>query len=160
MNERGQVLHNMSAPAKSVMEYAGLAGIGGAAQAPPSKPAATFGEPVAFLLDRAFKATTPLQILKALQVTPGANPQRELEALLNARAAELPLPDGCVVIDSRNDHPSIWRDPLTVLAVLTKCSVSVWLRRKQPAIGRLRSHRSATLLVPPAFVDRLPERPS
>jgi hypothetical protein len=163
VTERCGLLHNMSAPPKTVVKYAGLAeltrgasqgaGRGGLALGH----AGTFGVPVLFELEHSFRSKTPRTVLQALGEPPTANPAARLEALLDARAAELPLPDGCVVIDPDEGHAALWRDPLTVLAVLSKCSHAVWLRAKQPSLTAALARRTVALLVPPAFAGHLPE---
>lgn len=165
MNETAGLLHNMSAPPKTVVRYTGLADFtaagahraSAAGGALPDAPG-TFGRPVLFELDAGFRGDTPGAVLRRMGRRPGAHPDRQLERLLEARAAELPLPDGCVAIEPEYTHQPIWRDALTVLAVLTKCSGTVWLRAKQPMLGAALERRAVTLLVPPAFVGRLPER--
>jgi hypothetical protein len=163
MNDACPLLHNMSVPPKTVVTYAGLGALAGkGAHAPgpngaPPCPDGTFGAPVLFELDDDFRADTPRAVVRQLGVRPGRNAEAQLEALLDARAAELPLPDGCVAIEPDEGHPRPWRDPLTVLAVLTKCSGTVWLRAKQPALAAALERRRVTLVVPPRFVDRLPE---
>ena len=158
MNEHCGLLHNMSAPPKTTVAYAGLARLSGTRDGPLSNIAAsTYGRPVAFALDKRFRGGTASEILRQLRKRPGGDPDHKLEALLDARAAELPLPDGCVVIEYRAEHAPIWRDRLTVLAVLTKCSDNVWLRSKLPSPARALARRAVTLLVPPAFIAQLPE---
>jgi hypothetical protein len=77
--------------------------------------------------------------------------------LINARAEELPLPDGCVVIRRTEAEREIWKDALTALAILTKCSDVIWLRDKHPALQAAFERGAATtLLVPPGFASRLP----
>jgi hypothetical protein len=158
VNEHCRLLHNMSAPPKTTVAYGGLARLTSTREPPPSKLATgTYGRPVAFRLDKRFRGGTASEILRQLGKRPGPEPDQKLEALLDARAAELPLPDGCVVIEYRAEHASIWRDRLTVLAVLTKCSDNVWLRSKLPSPARALTRRAVTLLVPPAFIAQLPE---
>ncbi len=162
--ERGVLLHNMSAPPKSIVKYSGLADLEitpgpGGSGVPVKRPSSTgiFGTPVRFALPSGLAGKSPSAILRLLGVDPRPDPEQKLAALVNARAEELPLPGGCVVIPSRDEHRVIWADALSVLAVLAKCSDSIWLRAKTPAFNAALLRRSATLLVPPLFACRLPE---
>ena len=160
---------NMSSPPKTVVTYSGLAGsvsvqtcrgywaqgksVGGLAG-----PFGVFGTPVRFVLPPAFVGKKPITILRRLGVKPSGDHEEQLLALINARAEELPLPDGCVVIRRTEAEREIWTDALTVLAVLTKCSDVVWLRSKHPALqAAFERGAAATLLVPPPFARHLPE---
>ena len=83
--------------------------------------------------------------------------KRQLAALINTRAKELPLPDGCIVIPALACHPILWADTLSALSILAKCSDSIWLRDKTPALNAAIQHKQVTLLVPPMFASRLPK---
>ena len=153
----GRWLHNMSAPPKSVVTYAGL---GALRQTSTLAPAFVFGQPLRCELPPAFRRRSPAQVMALLE--PGwssaqRDAVRELAARIERRAAELPLPDGCAVIPVRPEHPMPWPDALTALALLSKSTGSVWLRAKSPSLVDALQRSSLSLLVPPAFVPGLQE---
>ena len=177
MRESAQLLHNMSAPPKSVVRYQGLSSL--------AKPTGTqnnilqeggFGAAVRFTLPPDWIGLEPAALLTRLQqAQPGEGPAKrrttarrtgaadasqQLAALINQRAQDLTLPDGCAVIASLPTHPVLWPDPLAALAVLAKCTGTVWLRSKTPSLVVAVRQASVSLLVPPAFVSRLPPYPS
>jgi hypothetical protein len=164
--EQASLIHNMSAPPKSVVSYAGLGGLssvsgsGGTGRrgARPDDDRA-FGASVNFRLDPEMTARTARGILQRLGARTGPDPDATLVALIERRAAELPLPDGCLVIPTHPGarHRLIWPDLLSVLAVLSKCSEHVWLRAKCPSLSAALSRRQATLFVPPPLGGRLPK---
>jgi hypothetical protein len=168
-NERSTqaaLLHNMSAPPKSVMKYCGLAdlastsGPGGSGVCSLKfKGSSVFGSPVRFSLSVELMSKTPAFILGHLGIEPIGDGHKQLIALIDARAWELTLPDGCAVIPALSVHPILWSDTLSTLAVLCKCSNSVWLRNKTTALSAGLQHTQVTLLVPPLFADRLPKEP-
>ncbi len=184
--EHAPLLHNMSAPPKTVVTYTGLSGLatssrsGGAGAHPEGVGGAgVFGLPLRFALPEDFAAGTPAAVLAALGagghlgagggegtapaqqaiVAEGASPGDPalavLERLIDARAAELPLPDGCLVVPAIDAHAAPWPDPLSALAVLAKCSDTVWLRAKTPSLPAALARRRASLLVPPSLVPAL-----
>ena len=164
MEHRFSLLHNMSAPPKSVVKYSGLADIatkrgpgGSGVCSVGFKGMGVFGTPVRFTLPPDLAAESPSDILRHLGVEPQTDPTQQLAALINARANELQLPDGCVVIPAVENHRVIWPDALSALAVLAKCSDNIWLRTKTPALNAALARRQATLLVPPLFAIHLPE---
>ncbi len=157
------LLHNMSAPPKSVVKYEGLSAL--ATRNLPGGSGVTcikyqgerlFGTPVRFELEADWCGLTPREALLRLGTVPDADPSRQLAALINRRADELPLPDGCAVIPVRDDHVLRWRDPLTMLAILSKSAATVWLRSKTPLMTVALRREPVSLLVPPAFAGRLP----
>lgn len=159
----GGWLHNMSAPPKSVVQYGGLpellrsqpgAATGGQREGMPKAVA------LRFELVSEFTTCSPGQLLSSLGITPMRAAQSQLDALIDARAAELPLPAGCAVIACQSSHRVIWQDLLTVLAVLSKCSDTLWLRDKSPSLSSALTKRRASLLVPPRFVPLLPKESS
>ena len=161
---RRPLLHNMSAPPKTVVKYSGLAGL--ATQLGPGgsgvcsvgfKCTGVFGTPVRFVLPPELVGKSLSDLLRHLQIEPQPDPEQQLAALINTRANELPLPDGCVVIPAVESHRLIWADALSALAILAKCSDSIWLRAKSPALHAALMRQKATLLVPPRFADLLPE---
>ncbi len=164
MNAPPTLLHNMSAPPKTVVKYSGLSDLaratgsgGSGAAAGALKGTDIHGTPLHFVLPPALAAATPDRLLAALGHEPVADAERRLAELINARAQALPLPDGCVVINGRSDALSPWPDPLTALAILAKCSDYVWLRAKTPAIHAALRRRMVTLIVPSQFAARIPE---
>ena len=164
MDRQNPLLHNMSVAPKTVVKYSGLSefarvgGPGGSGVAGIGyKGAGIFGIPVQFVLAPNLALMTPAQILSALGEKPKADSERQLAALINARAQELPLPEGCAVISGLKDSRRIWEDPLSALAILSKCSDSVWLRSKNPAIHAALKRQMVTLLVPPKFAALIPE---
>jgi len=164
MREHGTLLHNMSAPPRSMAKYAGLADLAGSAGQTgagvhwlPYDGIGVFGTPVRFALERELPWKSVEEVLERLGVVAGPDPEQQLAALVNARADELPLPDGCAVIPSKAEHRVLWPDTLSALAILAKCSSSIWLRAKSPALNAGLNRRQATLLVPPVFARRLPK---
>ena len=164
MRERCPLLHNMSTPPRSVVKYAGLADLAaGAGQTGagvhwlPYDGIGVFGTPVRFALERELPWKSVEEVLERLGVVAGPDPEQQLAALVNARADELPLPDGCAVIPAKAEHRVLWPDTLSALAILAKCSSHIWLRAKSPALNAALARRQATLLVPPAFARHLPK---
>ncbi len=156
-------LHNMSAPPKSVVQYGGLSAMHHLPQAPVvAGLQASAMPPMALRFELASDCSTdsPSQLLRNLGITPKRAAQAQLNALIDARAAELPLPPGCAVIASQPVHRVIWSDLLSVLAVLAKCSDTLWLRDKSPSLSSALNRRRVSLLVPARFVLLLPKDPS
>jgi len=162
------LLHNMSAPPKSVVAYAGLSDLfqdGGPdldkRTSLQIKNDTLFGTPVRFTLDEEWRHLQPRVILARLGVkpeqSPGVDPARQLTLLIDRRANELPLPEGCAVIPESALHSVLSRDPLTVLTILCKSSDTVWLRTKTPSLFAPIERSSVTLLIPIAFASRIPE---
>ena len=162
MNDRPDLLHNMSSPPKSVVKYSGLADLSKSAGVSGlldewARGIGIFGTPIRFALSNDFRRKTAAGVLRELNLDPSIDPERQLADLINARANDLPLPEGCVVIPFAESHRLIWSDTLTTLAILTKCSESVWLRAKSPALQSALARHRATLLIPPQFAANLPE---
>ncbi len=164
MDERCALLHNMSGPPHTVVKYSGLADLatlrspgGSGVTGIGYKNRGFFGTPVRFALPAGLCGQSPAAILCHLGIEPGADPAEQLAALIDARANELPLPDGCVVIPGSTDYRLIWPDALSALAILAKSSDSIWLRAKHPALNAALARSSVTLLVPPQFATHLPE---
>jgi hypothetical protein len=157
--ESSALLHNMSAPPKSVVKYAGLADLASAAgRNPLFAPlwSGVFGTPIRFVLPPDTSRAGPSGILRLLGIEPARDPERQLCTLIDERARELPLPDGCAVVPASQTHRVVWPDALSTLAVLTKCSDSIWLRTKSPALQAGLMRRDLSLLVPPFFATLLP----
>jgi hypothetical protein len=168
--ENSTLLHNMSAPPKTVVRYSGLSELANS-----SGPGGTgisgvkfnsvglFGTPVRFVLPFTLRGQpiddilSAKKLLRYLEIDAQPDAEEHLVALINDRANALPLPDGCVVIPAIKNHYVRWADALTALAVLTKCSDTIWLRAKTPALSAAVPRRQVSLLVPPQFSSRLPE---
>jgi hypothetical protein len=164
MRDSGALLHNMSTPPTSVVKYSGLADLatvrspgGSGVTGIGFKENGVFGTPVRFALPADLAGKSPADVLRHLGADAQPDPQRQLCALVNARANELPLPEGCVVIAALEGHRLIWADALSALAILAKCSESIWLRAKTPALNAALARTQVTLLLPPLFAGRLPK---
>jgi hypothetical protein len=168
MKESPALLHNMSAPPKSVVRYSGLSGL--VQQRGPGGTGITslhynngqqHGEAVRFELPAHFNFGSPEEILCSLghqhDCEFHGTESRYLLQLINRRTTELPLPEGCAVVKSLETHARIWSDPLAALVALTKCTDSVWLRAKTPTLSNLQHRRCVSLLVPPDFLGQLKE---
>lgn len=165
-DDSSALLHNMSAPPKSVVRYSGLSGL--AQQSGPGGSGVTslrysnagqHGSCVRFALAAHLNLDSPTEILASLglaqESTSADSAARQLVQLINQRAAELPLPEGCAVAKSLQSHETLWPDPLAALAVLTKCTDTVWLRAKTPTFSKLTGQRYVSLLIPPGFIDAI-----
>lgn len=162
-----QLLHNMSAPPKTVVKYAGLEGL--AKQSGPGGSGVTGlkytnpvinGLAVRFVLPTEFIGQDPEKILRLLKIDRSdqfSTVESQLVALINNRADELPLPEGCAVMSVNDSHGVIWPDALSALAILTKCTDSIWLRSKTPSLVSIKGKPSLSLLVPPLFTNQLPK---
>jgi hypothetical protein len=162
LSDSGALLHNMSAPPKSVVKYSGLADLAslrrpGGSGVNGIQRKGVFGIPVRFALPSDLAGKSPADVLRHLGADAQPDPERQLCALINARANELPLPDGCAVIPALQGHRLIWADALSALAILAKCSESIWLRAKTPALSAALARTQVTLLVPPLFAALLPK---
>ena len=160
-------IDNMSAPPHTVVEYSGLADLRAASEAPSGRATnSVFGEAVRVslphdLLARLRRASVrgtaemAATVLRELDVEETTDPERRVAELIEARAQALPLPDGCLVVADDTGQSWASQDVLTVLAVLTKCSDSVWLRDKTPSLHAALDRGAASLLVPPRCAGRL-----
>ena len=164
MNDAGALLHNMSGPPHTVVKYSGLTDL--AVQRSPGgsgvsgigfKNSGVFGTPVRFALPAGFSGQSPSEILRRLGIEPGEDAAEQLAALIDGRANELPLPEGCAAIAASESHRILWPDALSALAVLAKSSDSIWLRAKHPALNAALARSAVSLLVPPQFAIHLPE---
>lgn len=157
----------MSAPPKTVVKYAGLEGL--AKQSGPGGSGVTGlkytnrvvnGLPVRFVLPTEFIGQGPEKILRLLKIDRSdqfSTAESQLIALINHRADELPLPQGCAVMAAHDSHGVIWPDALSALAILTKCTDSIWLRSKTPSLASVKGKSILSLLVPPLFTKQLPK---
>jgi hypothetical protein len=163
MNDHPTLLHNMSAPPKSVIKYAGLSGLvnydfnGGGRGHLTNDHEIVFGNFVAFRLPEEMRVRSASSILNLLGHEAGRKAEKTLIDLIERRAMEFKLPDGCLVRPWEQSHRSPWPDPLAALAILTKSSANVWLRGKTPSLSSLAKRKSVSLLLPPAFAARVPE---
>ena len=157
------LLHNMSAPPKTTVTWQGLSGLigqlgpggSGVCSLKYTPGGVAHGLALRFALPEDVTAVSAASLLELLGQPAGTAAEKTLLALIEARAAALPLPDGCVVIQKVPGAAMPWPDLLSVLAILTKCSEAVWLRAKKPSLTSLTRRRSATLLVPPMFAHRI-----
>lgn len=162
MIDRAALLHNMSAPPKSVITYAGLSAESnldkrGSNSAKHDK-GNVFGEFVGFRFPKGMRARSPEAILERLGEEVGLGAGPTLLRLIEQRALELPIPDGCVVKPFQPEYPSPWPDLLATLAVITKSSANVWLRSKAPSLSKIAKRSSLSLLLPPTFIASLQEK--
>lgn len=164
MIEQSQYLHNMSAPPKTVVTYSGIRSLANTSGSNDKCIAGrrfngtdTFGTAIGFCLPAGMPRTGSSGILNYLGVRSASHPEKQLCALIDQRARDLPLPDGCLVLSAHSAQFVIWSDALSVLAILAKCSASVWLRAKSPSVHAALARREVSLLVPPAFTPNLPD---
>jgi hypothetical protein len=163
MTDHGALLHNMSSPPRSVVKYDGLGvsvpqgAVSEDATVDSYRAPNLFGVAVRFVLPVGMARKGPRALLKYLDIKVGADPDQQLSAQIDQRADELPLPDGCLVVPVEPGHQMIWSDTLDVLAILAKCSASVWLRAKTPSVRSALARKRVSLLVPPTFIDKLPK---
>lgn len=163
--DQSHLLHNMSAPPKTVIRYAGLPRLGEAdgSSAASSGRASdhvdvdVYGQAIRVDLPQGFDSSSPAAILQGLNVAVSADPAAQLIELINQQAETLPLPDACLVIACADHHPTPWPDALSALAILTKCSEHIWLRAKNPRVHGPFERQRVSLLVPPTLVHRLQE---
>ena len=160
--------HNMSTPPKSVVTFEGLGGLAERRKSSSSglpsvgnQSRGIFGTIVRVTLLPEWLRLRTAGFLRLIEPgskrhSPQANAAR-LHEHIERRAAELPLPTGCLTIASKPEHPVMWHDVLSVLAVLTKCADTVWLRDKLPSLAAALDLREVSLLVPPGFANRLSE---
>jgi hypothetical protein len=156
MMETTKLLHNMSAPPRSIVTYNGLSNETGKANSTGAKEApfsddGVFGSFIAFRMPANLRRCGARTILQRLDLEPGLVPEETLVALIEAQAGKITLPDACVVVPTKANHPNWWTDPLTVLAIITKSSARVWLRTKTPRLTVLRRTTVVSLLAPPTF---------
>jgi hypothetical protein len=154
MKDGTSLCQNSGVPPRTTISYAGLAEIAAKGESRGSR--VVYSTPVRFEIPDGLAARVPTTILRRLGQKPGPDPTAQLRHLIEERAAELPLPDGCAVMAAAPGHISPWPDALSGLAVVTKCSNSVWLRAKSPLLGPGCRRGWVSLLVPPAFAAAIP----
>jgi hypothetical protein len=145
----------MGAPPRTTIRYAGL-GSGASPDLSHDPGFGVYGASIRFTVPAGLAGHTPGAILRFLGIPARRLAERQLLDLIEARAAELPLPDGCVVAPVSPADSVPWPDALSGLAVITKCSDAVWLRVKSPVLETLKRRHEVSLLIPPAFVNALP----
>lgn len=148
VKEPGNLLHNMSVPSRSVISFSGVER---SASKKIWQVASKEPQIIAFRVNSKDKKCAPLDILTDIGVTVTSSPESTLKKLIDERANELPLPDGCAVIEYRPDHVQKWQDELAQLAVVCKSSSSVWLRFKEPRLSLIDERRSVSLFLPFGF---------
>jgi hypothetical protein len=162
-----RLLHNMSTPPKSVVKFEGLSDLvvhrqpgGSGVTAGSYHGQRFFGTPVRFELPAGWQRLSEAAILRQLDPTAkrcSPSVSETLAELIDRRAAALPLPGGCAVIPADPTHAMVWADALTALAVLAKCTDTVWLRDRTPSLASARERGPVSLLVPPMFASTLPK---
>jgi hypothetical protein len=161
MSDHSALLHNMSAPPRTVIKYAGLSGlatkVGPGGAGTKHVDGHVFGSFVAFRLPTGMRVRSAALLLERLGKEVGTDAEETLHGLIERRAMELALPDGCLVKPCERSHPSPWPDPLAALAIITKSSANIWLRGKVPSLSSLAKRSSVSLLLPPTLVDLIPE---
>jgi hypothetical protein len=163
MTDHGGLLHNMSSPPRSVVSYNGL-GVSVPRGTVPEdasvgsrRASKLFGTAIRFVLPVGLAHDGPKGLLHQLDGKKGPDLEDKFRELIEQRADELPLPDGCLVIPVEPAHQMVWSDTLTALTILSKCSATVWLRAKTPSLRAALARQRASLLVPPTFIDKLPK---
>ena len=151
MRERAHLLHNMSAPSRSVITFSGITqktrkGLW--------KRSAKEPVVISVKVNPSVERRSPLELLIDMGVSDQSDPESTLIRLINERANEIPLPDGCAVINYQPDRIHKWNDALTQLAVICKASRSVWLRSKEPRLSLINERRSVSLFLPFGFGDK------
>ena len=61
------------------------------------------------------------------------------------------------VIATLVEHRILWADPLSALAILAKCSDSIWLRAKTPSLSAALGPARGLAARPARFRRRLPK---
>lgn len=146
--------HNMSAPPRTTVSYQGLSAL----QEPGYSGAATSGSRVGLRLALPAKfPTLPARILGTLGQPRARDAAAALEALIEQHSTQLPIPDGCLVLPTRQSAEELIAAPLTTLAAITKSSEVVWLRGKLPRLERLNCLTAITLWLPVAAANELKE---
>jgi hypothetical protein len=104
---------------------------------------------VVFSLPAGSRVSTPEEILKLLRCERGkrADAARELRALLNGHALNLPYPAAALVrMEGLDPNATIEKSLLTICTVLSKSGDRLYLRDKEPNFGSIRPRRIALLI--------------
>ena len=135
---RPALLHNMSAPPRTVILHKALA---------------PTGRTLLFRLPPEVRNEGPERLLAQLTGEPwsggDATAGAELRRRVNEYAARLALPPAVVVTDAADAAEPV-DDLLAVYAVLSKSSDRVYLRDKEPNLARIVSGRRVVLRLPGA----------
>ena len=135
---RPALLHNMSAPPKTVIQH---------------KAAAPAARILLFRLPRAIRNTGPEALLEHLTGSRSTGGDvwaaAELRDRLNECASRLALPPAVLVTDSAEAAEPV-EDLLAICAVLAKSSDRVYLRDKEPNLARIEPGRRVALRLPGA----------
>lgn len=167
------LLHNMGGPPHSSVEFSGLRALQGASgrvsatsqgmRLDVELPFQLVGVPIP-KLQEVVPDLLSLEQLRILDAHEGTFEDR-LAHLLDHHAETLPLPGACIVLEAFEQGPPkdpnaskvrsrsvTWWDPVTVMAVFTKSSDSLWLRSKTPLLSRIEARRRLTLFIPKTHV--------
>ena len=146
MKEHANLLHNMCVPSKSVIRYESM----DFASKRRTKKYDRFMKQriVAFKLKSRSLPGLSDELIRDVGADHGNDHIQTLVELINKRAQELPLPDGCLVIPYSTDHAQAWTDELSQLAVLCKSSSSVWLRAKETNLTAIEARQAVSLFLP------------
>jgi hypothetical protein len=138
---RPALLHNMSAPPRTVIQH---------------KAVAPAGRTLLFRLPPEIRNTGPEELLARLTgrswSSGDAAAGEELRRRLNEYAARSALPPAVLVTDAA-DAPEPVDDLLAVYAVLAKSSDRVYLRDKEPNLARIEPGRRVVLRLPGALEE-------
>jgi hypothetical protein len=132
------LLHNMSAPAKTTINWDA-----------PAHRAFGFGIVIA-LPDtcNAAYASQLLQLLDGVRRWTAKAAENELRHRIQVRALELPLPPVVAVTEQARGQDIECTDLLTIMTVLAKSSSRVYLRDKEPSLASIVPSRRLVLIVP------------
>jgi hypothetical protein len=133
----GTVLHNMSAPAKTVIRRA--AG------------SQRIGHGEVFELP-ASQSAEPADLIAALGLSPPADralAEQQLREIVQAHAPMLRLPAASVLHDRACPDDRICECLRSILTVLSKSSGNVYLRDKEPNLNAIAPGRRVIVIVPP-----------
>lgn len=132
------LLHNMSAPAKTTISWNA-----------PARRAFGFGIVVS-LPDtcKAARASGFLLLLDSGKRLSAKAAEDELRRRIRARALELPLPSVAAVTAQAREGDVECTDLLTIMTVLAKSSSRVYLRDKEPNLASIVPGRRLILIVP------------
>ena len=133
---RPALLHNMSAPPRTVIQH---------------KAVAVAGSALLFRLPPGIRNSGPSGLLARLTGTrwTDGDADAELRRRVNEHAVRLALPPAVVVTDAADAAEPV-DDLLAVYAVLSKSSDRVYLRDKEPNLARIVSGRRVVLRLPGA----------
>jgi hypothetical protein len=137
VTDAGTLLHNMSAPPRTVLRHAA------ASRRPGCRG-------LVFQMRPDITDTSPAALLRLLGEEAGDDAGHRLRQRIEEHVRTLALPAAAAVARQPLPGDSRCTDLLTVLAVLAKSSGHVYLRDKEPNLAALRPDRRVVLLVPTA----------